>query len=271
MSTHKQAVYIHGAHESSLRTHRWRTVANSAAYLIPHLKPGMKVLDVGCGPGTITIDFTNYVPGGHVTGLEYTLEILEQARADATARGVANVEFLQGDAHALPFPDATFDIVHAHQVLQHIGDPVLALREMRRVAKPAGLVASREADLAAFTWFPEIAGMREHADLYQRVARANGGEPNAGRRLKSWAREAGFDDTSIICSAATWCFTTPEERAWWGGLRAERIVKSDFAKYATEQGASAEDLERMSQAYRDWVKEEDGWFAMLHGEVICRV
>lgn len=271
MTTHKQAIYTHGSHESALRSHRWRTVANSVAYLIPHLKPGMKVLDVGSGPGTLTLDFANYIPGGHVTGLEYTPEILEQARAEATARGATNVEFLQGDAHALPFPDATFDVVHTHQVLHHIGDPVLALREMRRVTKPGGLVVSRENDIAAYTWFPEVDGMREFAELYQRVARANGGEPNAGRRIKAWARKAGFDDASITCSASTWLFTTPEERAWWGGLWADRIVKSDLAKGAMRQGASVEDLERMSQAYRDWAREEDGWFVVPHGEIICRV
>ncbi|EKM59007.1 uncharacterized protein PHACADRAFT_205188 [Phanerochaete carnosa HHB-10118-sp] len=268
MAAQKQAIYTHGSHESALRAHKWRTVDNSAAYLIPHLKPGLKVLDVGCGPGTITADFTNYVPGGHVTGIEYNAEILEQARAHAAEREATNVVFLQGDAHALPFPDATFDIVHAHQVLQHIGDPVLALREMRRVAKPGGIVASRESDRATFTWFPD-SGLREWAELYDRVARGNGGEPDAGRRIKAWAREAGFDPARTTCSAATWCFSTPEERAWWGGLWADRIVKSDFAKGAAREGASAEDLERLSQAWRSWSQAEDGWFAMLHGEMIC--
>ncbi|GJE83937.1 UbiE family methyltransferase [Phanerochaete sordida] len=267
----KQATYTHGSHESALRSHKWRTVANSAAFLIPHLKPGLKILDVGCGPGTITVDFANYVPGGHVTGVEYNVDILAQARAHATERGAANVEFQQGDAQALPFPDGTFDVVHAHQVLQHVGDPVQALREMRRVAKPGGVVAARETDFAGFIWFPDAPGLREWHALYQRVARGNGGEPDAGRRVKAWAREAGFAPAAVTCSTATWCFSTPEERQFWGGLWADRIVKSDFAKGAAKQGASTEDLERQSQAWRKWIDEEDGWFAVLHGEIVCHV
>ncbi|GJE97996.1 UbiE family methyltransferase [Phanerochaete sordida] len=266
-----KAMYSHGSHESAFNVHKLRTVANSAAYLVPHLKPGMKILDVGCGPGSITVDFANYVPGGDITGLEYTPAILEQARAHAAATGAANVDFVQGDAHALPFADATFDVVHAHQVLQHIGDPVLALREMRRVAKPGGLVAARDSDWGALTWFPDTPGLREWHALYARIARGNGGEPEAGRRLKAWAREAGFDPKDVACTAATWCFSAPEEREYWGGSWAERIVKSDLAKGAAREGASGEDLERMSQAWRAWVQEEDGWLAALHGEIICRV
>ena len=85
--------------------------------------------------------------------------------------------------HALDFPDDTFDVVHAHQVLQHVGDPVAALREMRRVTRPGGVVAVRDSDYAAFTWFPQLPELDEWLDLYQRVARGNGGEPDAGRRL----------------------------------------------------------------------------------------
>ena len=62
--------YTHGHHESVLGLHSWRTVQNSAAYLLPHLKPNMTLLDIGCGPGTITTDFATILHEGHVTGLE---------------------------------------------------------------------------------------------------------------------------------------------------------------------------------------------------------
>lgn len=272
MASIKQAIYTHGYHESSLRAHEWRTVANSAAYIIPYLKPDLKILDVGCGPGTITIDIAvTYVPNGNVTGLEYSVEVVERARKLALGRNVTNVEFLAGDAHALPFPDHTFDITHAHQVLQHIADPVLALKEMRRVTKPGGIVASRESDRDTFAWFPESKGMTEWSNLYDRVARGNGGEPNGGRRLKMWARQAGYDPSRITCTAGTWLFSTADERAWWGGLWADRIVKSDFAKGAAKHGATEDDLHRLSEAWRTWAADEDGWFAILHGEMICRL
>ena len=142
------AIYINGHQESVLRSHKRRTVENSAAYLLPHIKPGMRILDVGCGPGTITIDFARLVPYGHVVGVENSPEVLVEARAAAAAQGVSNIEFVVGDIHALDFPDGTFDIAHAHQVLQHINDQAGALREMKRVTKPGGLVATRESELS---------------------------------------------------------------------------------------------------------------------------
>ncbi|GAT65927.1 class I SAM-dependent methyltransferase [Planomonospora sp. ID91781] len=265
----KDAVYTHGHHESVLRSHRWRTAENSAAYLLPHLSPGMSLLDVGCGPGTITADLAERVAPGAVTAAEVTAEALGLARAEAERRGTAGIGFAVADVHALDFPDDSFDVVHAHQVLQHVGDPVQALKEMRRVCRPGGIVAVRDSDYAAFTWFPELPELDEWLDLYQQVARANGGEPDAGRRLLSWARAAGFTD--ITATSSTWCFATPEDREWWGGMWAERILKSDMARQALESGAATEErLHRVSAGWRTWAAAPDGWLSLLHGELVCR-
>ncbi|MEW2135112.1 methyltransferase domain-containing protein [Streptomyces sp. NPDC005409] len=265
------AVYTHGHHESVLRSHRWRTAENSAAYLIGALHPGMSVLDVGCGPGTITADLAELVaPGGHVTAVDAAQDVVEQARAHAAERGLsAAITFRTADVHALDFPDDSFDVVHAHQVLQHVGDPVRALREMRRVCRPGGIVAARDADYAAMTWYPHSAGLDDWLDLYRRVARANGGEPDAGRRLRSWARAAGFTD--VTCSATSWCFSTPEEIAWWSGLWADRTGASAYAGVATGGGhATAGDLAAVAEAWRAWGAEPDAWFSVLNAEVLCR-
>ncbi|MFE9859562.1 class I SAM-dependent methyltransferase [Streptomyces sp. NPDC005780] len=263
------AVYTHGHHESVLRSHRWRTAANSAAYLIGELRSGMSVLDVGCGPGTITADLAALVAPGRVTAVDTTREILAQAADAASERGLENVEFAVADVHALDFPDDSFDVVHAHQVLQHVGDPVQALREMRRVCRPGGIVAARDSDYAAMSWFPESPAMDGWLELYRRVARANGGEPDAGRRLLSWAREAGFTD--ITPTAASWCFATPESREWWSSLWADRTVGSVYAKLTVEGGhATAEELTAISGAWRTWGEQGDGWFMVPHGEIVCR-
>lgn len=268
----ESAVYTHGHHESVLRSHTWRTAANSAGYLLGALRPHMRILDIGCGPGTITADLAALVPDGQVTGLEYAPEILEQARATAAGRGLTNVHFAVGDVHALDYPDDTFCVVHAHQVLQHVGDPVQALREMRRVTKPGGIVAVRDSDYAAMTWYPESDGMTDWQRLYQRVARANGGEPDAGRRLHAWARQAGFTPDAITATAATWLFRTPEERSWWSELWADRTVSSSYAQLAVAGGHATEaELQRIARAWRSWGADEDGWFGVLHGEILCRV
>ena len=263
------AVYTHGHHESVLRSHTWRTAANSAAYLLGSLKPHMKILDVGCGPATITADLAALVPEGHVTGVDRAEGILDRARATAEERGLTNVDVAVADVHALDFPDDTFCVVHAHQVLQHVGDPVQALREMHRVTRPGGFIAARDADFGAMTWYPASQGLDDWLDLYERVARANGGEPDAGRRLKSWAQRAGITD--VTTTSSTWTFATAEERAWWSGLWADRTLASAYADRATDGGhATAEDLRAVSAAWREWGRHEDGWFSVLHGEILCR-
>ncbi|MFD6993262.1 class I SAM-dependent methyltransferase [Streptomyces sp. NPDC059943] len=264
------AVYTHGHHESVLRSHRWRTAANSAAYLLPELRSGQDVLDVGCGPGTITADLAELVAPGTVTAVDAAADVLERAAETVAARDLDNVRFAVADVHALDFPDDSFDVVHAHQVLQHVGDPVQALREMRRVCRPGGVVAARDSDYGAFTWFPSSLELDGWQELYRRVARANGGEPDAGRRLRSWARHAGFTD--ITSTATAWCFATPEERAWWSGLWAERTTASVYAELAVRGGhATDERLTAIAEAWRVWGADPDAWFMVPHGEVLCRV
>ncbi|RAK39723.1 ubiquinone/menaquinone biosynthesis C-methylase UbiE [Actinoplanes lutulentus] len=263
------ATYTHGHHESVLRSHRWRTAENSAAYLLPHLSSGISLLDVGCGPGTITADLATRVTPGRVTALERTAAALDLARAEVSRQALTNVDFAVGDVHALDLPDDSFDVVHAHQVLQHVADPVVALREMRRVTRPGGVVAARDSDYAGFHWYPLVPELDEWLALYQRVARGNGGEPDAGRRMLAWARAAGFTD--VTATASVWGFATDEDRQWWGGMWADRILKSDMAETALRTGAATEnDLRRISDGWRRWADDPDGWFAIPHGEIICR-
>lgn len=263
------ARYTHGHHDSVLRSHRWRTVENSAAYVADRLVPGLSVLDVGCGPGTLTVDLACRVEPGRVVGLDSVAGIVEQARGDARD-GTTNLSFEVGDVYSLEFEDDTFDVVHAHQVLQHLDDPVTALREMRRVCRPGGIVAARDADYEAMTWYPLDDRLDRWLTLYRAVAVANGGQPDAGRYLFHWAHAAGLEE--IEASASAWCFATPEAREWWGGLWADRIQQSSLADHAIESGkVTRTDLENLAQGWLDWAADPDGWFSVLHGEVIATV
>jgi ubiquinone/menaquinone biosynthesis C-methylase UbiE len=243
-------------------------VENSAAYLLPALRPGLSVLDIGAGPGTITVDLAARVAPGRVTAVEVSESVLDLARAEAARRGRTTIDFVVADAHALEFPADTFDVVHAHQVLQHVADPVRALGERRRVCRPGGVVAARDGSYSDFDWSPRPPELDEWLDLYLRTARANGGEPDAGRYLADWARAAGFTD--VTASSTTWVHESEDERRGWGEMWAERILRSDMSRQALARGlAGQEDLERISRAWREWAATPGASITIPHGEILA--
>jgi SAM-dependent methyltransferase len=262
-------VYSHGHHDSVLRSHRWRTAENSAAYLLPRLNPADRLLDVGIGPGTITVDLAGRLSQGWVVGIDSADAAVAATETLAATQGVRNLTLLVGDVYHLGLANASFDVVHAHQLLQHLADPVAALREMRRVCVPRGLVAVRDADYSAMAWHPPSVALTRWHRLYIEVARSNGGEPDAGRRLLSWAQTAGFSD--VDSSASAWCFATPSDIAWWSNTWAERLSHSDLAHQAVERGLSdPAELAELADGWRRWGELSDAWFAVLHGEILCR-
>ncbi|CAA9295944.1 MAG: methyltransferase type 11 [uncultured Friedmanniella sp.] len=261
--------YSHGHSESVLRSHRWRTAANSAAYLLPHLRPSHRLLDVGAGAGTITVDLAARLHRGSVVALDDAEAAVTATAELAVQRGLTNLTVLQGSAYDLGPAGSGFDVVHAHQVLQHLADPVRALRAMAAACAPGGLVAVRDADYAAMTWFPESPELCRWLELYQAVARANGGEPDAGRRLRSWALAAGLHD--VQSSASAWCFATPTDLGWWTETWADRLTSSAFGRQGIALGLSdAEELAALAAAWRAWGRQPDAWFSILHAEVLAR-
>lgn len=262
--------YTHGYPEAVLDSHRHRTAENSAAHLLPHLRTGVRLLDVGSGAGTITADLARLVGPEHLTALEVSEQAAAITRAELRRQNLPQVRVVVGDARELPFEPAEFDVVHAHQVLQHVTDPVGVLSEARRVLRPGGIASLRDSDYEGFRWYPDSAGLTRWRQLYLQAARANGGSPDAGRRLLAWAHRAGFTD--IVPTASTTLHATPEQRSTWGGAWAERILAAPLADQLRGEGwADAAELEAISAAWREWADHPDGWFALLHGEIIARV
>jgi ubiquinone/menaquinone biosynthesis C-methylase UbiE len=205
-----------------------------------------------------------------VVGIDAVEDVLVQARSLARERGVEeNLTFRRHDANELPFADGEFDIVFCHQVLQHVGDPIAVLREMRRVARRGGLVAAREADYRSFAWYPELPGLERWIDVYQAVAKANGAEPNAGRYLKAWAAAAGFQDVAFSWDA---CNYQDEEAVVWAEAWVERTLHSSFATTSLDKGiATEDDLQLISRTWREWGETRDAFIVIPNGEILCRV
>jgi ubiquinone/menaquinone biosynthesis C-methylase UbiE len=229
----------------------------------------MRLLDVGCGPGTITIDLAARVAPGAVLGIDRERRVITEARRLLPANSSANVKFTTDDVYSLDLDDQTFDVVHAHQVLQHLANPVAALLEMRRVLRPGGILAVRDSDYGGFIWAPSDRLLDRWMDLYHDVCRQNGADADAGRYLPGWVRTADF--TEIEPSSSTWTFADARDRAWWGELWAERVLESSFAEQAVEYGLSTrEELSSISRSWRRWAEQEDGFFVVLHAQLIAR-
>jgi SAM-dependent methyltransferase len=228
------------------------------------------VLDIGCGPGTITVDLARRVAPGEVLGIDLAAEVVAQAEAHGREAGVTNVRFATGDVYALDLEDASVDVVHAHQVLQHLGDPVAALREMRRVLRPGGLLAVRDADYGAFPGAPADERLDRGLALYHQVTARNGADADAGRHLLGWVHAAGFAPADVEVGSSTWTFADPDDRAWWCGLWADRVRSSAFAEQAVAYGLSDEtELAALAAAFLEWPRHPDGFFVVLHADVLA--
>jgi SAM-dependent methyltransferase len=262
------ATYTHGHHQSVVSQHSKRTAGEAAAFLLPHLRPGMRLLDVGCGPGSITVGLAQAVAPAEVLAIDLGAEVIDQARAHAAGKGVANVRFERADLLALGAAQP-FDVVYAHQVLQHVPDPLAALAAMRRLLVAGGLVAVRDSDYGTCTWSPDDPLLGRWLAVYSAVARRNGGEPDAGRFLSSWVRQAGFIDLQV--SGTTWTYPGYDSPATWAGSWAERTLHSILAVKAVEYGiATRAELEAIADTYRRWGEREEAFFAIGHVEVLGR-
>jgi ubiquinone/menaquinone biosynthesis C-methylase UbiE len=215
--------YLPGHRPSQVKHHEWRTAENSAAFLLPTLnamserKPDLRLLDVGAGSGTITTSLAKHMPQGIVTATDISESILDRARELAQKSGIGeNVVFMQANVFQLPFPDASFDVTHAHQVLSHLSAPVDALREMLRVTKPGGVVAVRESDLRTWCCWPEIAEVNRFHEILYQVHESAGGSSKMGRQLVSLALAAGSSRNKIEATYGTWCYSEPANRKLWG-------------------------------------------------------
>ena len=271
--------YPHGHDPSVLASHSNRTVANSAAYLAPRLRPGLDVLDLGSGPGTITADLARRCAPGRLTAVEIGEESAALTRAELERQGLAadRWEVLVGDGARLDLigvggiADDSFDVAHAHQVLQYVADPPAVLAELARVVRPGGVVAVRDTDYSAWSWFPELPELTEWRDLYHRVARADGGEPDAGRRLPTWADKAGLG-SRVVFSWSTWVYADDASRHWWSGVWERRILESGLAARALAAGwASEADLKRLSQAWSRWGRTPGAMMTVPHGELLIEL
>jgi SAM-dependent methyltransferase len=292
MSQPSTSTYAQGHHTAVTANHVIRTAEADAAFLLPHLKPHHHILDIGCGPGSITTGFAKYVLEGTVTGIDLTPEIINQAENFLNEQDPrpSNVSLKLGNVlEGLPFPDAHFDVIFCNQTLIHIPEPVKALQEMKRVCKEGGIVACREGD-PPFHFYPELPGLQVfhkylwlliHGPLPSKNPTSfNPDQPwniphppnnRAGSRIHVWAREAGFDPDRMIKDASVIVMATQEKRSFLADVMIARIEKAGHRAKFVKLGATNEEIDGVVRDLEMWRDDVDGWYAIMNCEVVCFV
>ncbi|MBX3001773.1 MAG: methyltransferase domain-containing protein [Caldilineaceae bacterium] len=269
LAADRRETYLHHESETAPQHFTTRTADRQAAFFLPHLRPRMRLLDCGCGPGTITLGLAEVVAPGEAVGIDIIEGQLAQARQEASSRGLTNARFKAASVYALPFDDESFDAVFSNAVLGHLGDPAAALAEMKRVLRPGGVVGIRNIDIDGQIYVPETTLQRKFRDLYKQMLAVNGGNAQIGRHHKALLRETGFD--VVRASAMYEVYSSVEAVRHWGmvisGLWAEAsvvelVTRNEFASHA--------EMQALSQDWRDWSEHPDAFFADAWFEAVGR-
>ena len=176
---------------------------------------------------------------------------------------------MAGNIYDLDYEDETFDVVYAHQVLQHLTEPVGRPPGMRRVARPGGIVAVRDADFHGMSWYPAVPELDEWMETLpadRPPATARSPTP-AG----AWFPGRSPPASRVAPTSSNWLYATGQERRWQARVWGERVLHSAFAEQALEYGfATPAELARISAGWHRWGSTDDGWFLIPNGEIIAR-
>ena len=245
-----------------------RSVETHAFHLLPHLKAGQRVLDFGCGPGTITLGLARLVEPGEMHGIDAEASQIELARAAAEAGGHANTTFHVGDVMDMPFEDSSFDVAHCHAVLMHVPNTAAVLSEVKRVLKPGGLLASRESIIGSSFLEPTDSSLPVAWDTFARLLAGNGGHPQMGKELKNLLVEAGFRD--VRATASFDFFSSKEDVVFFHGFIRDWFFMPQVIQAAMAYGlATQENFDQWREALDAWRDHQGSVGGIAFGEAIA--
>ena len=268
VSIEKHETYSGGYDPLILQALAEREVNRDAAFFVPYLKPDMRVLDCGCGPGGISLGLAPLLSKGQVVGIDVQASQLEMGRRQAREHGLTNVEFKHASIYELPFEDAAFDAVLAHAVLYHLGEPMKALAELRRVLKPRGLIGLRDADIDGDVYHPPHPELARFWKLAELVISHSGGDPRFGRKHRQILREAGF--VEIVATASSDSFGTPETTTGFSKYWTDVFLTQHHDLIVSQGWAAAQELAAMRDALLSWGGGPDAFYSRCRCEAVAR-
>ncbi|GIH04826.1 hypothetical protein Rhe02_28930 [Rhizocola hellebori] len=236
--------------------HAERTAQSHASFLLPHLRPGMSLLDLGCGPGSITVGLAAAVAPGQTTGIDLDPDPID------------GVTVVAGDVMRLPFPDASFDAIFSSALLQHLADPLGALREARRVARPGAVIGIVDADWDGELLYPTNDTLRRSNELARKLR--EGTSPFVGKQLRHLLVEAGFVRADGFARVIHHGMAAEVSEV--AALQASVLSYPAIVERAVSHGwASTQEMAEMSEAWLAWGEEPGAFLARFWCEAIAWV
>lgn len=260
-------IRAHGVTPGLSQDYVTRRAGQQAAFVLPYLHPGMDLLDIGCGPGTITLGLAKAVAPGRVTGIDHDRQHVESARALAVEHRATNVTFQIGDAFSLPFEVGALDVVFENNMFTHLAqNAIQAAREAYRVLKPQGFLAARDVDADSVVWGNKNDLISQLDELFIAWHRSRGSDITIGKQLPNILRQAGFVNTVKSVSADT--KGSLEETRSHAQITIS-LLDGPFGRDIVENGwVDRSMVERIKENIREWGDHPDAFFANVHVEVI---
>ena len=260
--------YTMGFGEEMLESLRRFTAETNAAYLLPYLRPGLRILDFGCGPGTISVGLAKAVEPGELHGVDMEESQIELAKSVAQSRRQSNAIFHIRDVTSLQFPDGWFDAAHCHNVLMHIPDTYPVLTEVKRVLKSGGVIGCREMICESSFTHPDFGVLRKAWDMFRDLLQADDGHPQMGMELKGHILAAGFENVRATNSFDI--YSTPADVDFIHAFANGWFLSPEITEAAIKYGASTAKLcDQIRDAYDQWKEHPGALCALAFGEAIA--
>ena len=255
--------------EALVQLRRLHTAESNAAYLLPQLRRGLRLLDFGCGDGTISVGLAEAIAPGELHGIDMDEAQVEQARSLAGSAGIRNATFHVGELTDLPFPEDFFDVAHCHNSLIGAPDVQALLSEVKRTLKPGGIVACREMISGSGFFSPDEEGVLRIAwDVFEDVLLLNDGHPQAGKDLKGRILEAGFTNPRVAASFDT--YSAQADVAFIHSLAKQWFLSREMREGLSIYGLPTDQLwDRVNAAIDKWKSFPNAAIAFAYGEIVA--
>jgi ubiquinone/menaquinone biosynthesis C-methylase UbiE len=248
--------YAPGYAQDAMSMMAGRGAPERAEFAMSLLHPEARVLDVGCGPGSITLGL---VPSARVLGVDCEPGQVALARATAKRVNSSTVDFLAASVYQLPLPDECMDVVFSHALFEHLARPAEALAELRRVLRPGGSIALSTSDWSRAKLRPRTANVDAALRGHFLLRRRSGGDPFAGKRLAEHVERAGFKVVR----------TRTRHRSDMGYSELARYVEARLVAALEEAGRDRDQLASAARSAWAWVRGGDGDFHQCWIEIVA--